>query len=1125
MLSLKFTRTGATEYVKYLAEGITKTDRQGDSTLLDFTLMSLSDPAFVKPVRGDYVVVNSTKYPKWFTGVIITEPELVYLGSKARQPVWGYKYQATSDDYILNVKPIGQSLVFLNRTAGDIIKSLVNILNPGFFDVTGIDAGPVIPQVVIDPTKKFIEIVRELAEGTAYRFSANDKKLVFKKQDDVSTVITLDKNHPHFTPSSLSLKPVSSGPGIINDVIVVGDIEPQNFVREYFIGTGFDASFNLADSVYGADSFIYLDETFSGNTIDGKWQVFDNSSTPYLISNDGYLNCLGGDGNLLVHLRSNDPLPVEGHMRLTHGEWDIISGSGVICGLWKGAPSTSLTGCLFGLAVNGTTINPITNGVQDNTKSVTISNTKRYVIRTIMSCESLNRSEHVVNYINQAGSVSSLTTAASPALVSFTTKFVEIDPATGVTTNTYELNSSTALNAADAYAYYVPIASNNLSCTVTNITISIPINASIAFADKPGIENPSFDSWDDTENPTGWGPNIANLEQVSSTVGFACKFNYQGGNAQAEQVIAPYVTAGKQYTVSARVKKVSASSGTFKASLIHTDGLDLVENIIFTTPASTIPSANFQVYTGTVTVPDPVPFDLSLSLSFFGSTDGSSLIVDDVIMVSAYTNQLIGPNEIDASDGFSPVATIIAATPTAENFNSYLGVPAFNKGQSQLVFFKDSINRTTTIPIKDQVVRLSYRGAGPAIGRAINRASVYNEALRWGDTGVRNIVIEDAFPRPRTSGECELYAAATVAEESFEHYEGSYKQESKYFDNHPMAGGVFKLVNFPDFSDRAEEISQVTTVCLAYKSEIFEHQISFGKPQAVRAILSKIDNGPKKRNNTSSIPKLNPVAYNSVGLVYASDLANVQIVGWDSEKVYVDIGENLGADDLWFEVRSADYGWGAGDSKSLISRITTRTFNIDRNLRGKALFIRKVKKGNYLFWSEDLTNAVYTKSGCTVTKPLSTDMDGGFGQISSIAFSGSGSSVSQSQVALGVSTATFSCDLKGPAGSTITLSVGSGASFTNTTFTMTGNWQRLSVTGPTNGLTAAAKITATGAYTVSSTKWSVESGSSERLYTRTEDTQYGPTSRYTSVLNIVFPIETASTVVGEIGEIRPSYGG
>lgn len=1130
MLTLTCSRAGtSTDYVKYLAAGITKTDSKDNSELLDFSLYSTSDPAFVKLTRGDYITVNSTKYPKWFTGVIINDPELEYLGSKAGQPVWGYKYQATADDYILNVKPVGQTLVYLNRFAGEIIKDLVNKLNPDVFDVTGIANGPLLSQVTIDPDKKFREIVKELSAGTSYVFGANDKKLTFKKQDDATLKVTINKNDASFTPSRLSLKPTSSSNGIVNDVIVVSDIEPQNYVKEYFIGTGFDASFNLIDGVYGADTNVYLDEVFSGRTISSQWQVFDNPSTPYFVTNEGYLNCLGGDGGLSVYIRSTDPIPLEGHVRLTHGEWDFLSGVGIVAGLWKAQPSSGIGGCVYGLNVNGTTLNPIEGGVLDSSQSLTLSASKRYVIRTLMGIEGLNRSAQSFSYLNQQGVVETKTSSTEPAYATFSTRIVEIDPATGVTGTITDFWNAVSLLDTEVSAYYVPVASNNISCTVTGITISVPINASLSFADLVPILNPSFDKWDDVDSPTDW-KNYANCEQVSSTVGFANKMNFAGGvGAQCYQVLAEHLKPSTEYTFSMRVKKGTVSSGTLSALIEYsTDGLDFFTIPILSIPATTLPSANYLVYSGTFVTPSEIYPGMSLALYFSGSTNGSSVYIDDVIIISDYSSQLIGPNEVDAIDGLAPAATIIAATPTAENFNSYLGVPVFNRGQSELVFFKDSINRITTIPIKDQVVRLSYRGAGPSIGRAVNRQSIYEESLRWGDTGTRSMVVSEPFPRPRNSEECEAYASAVVAEDSFDRYEGSYDQFSDYFSQHPKSGGVLELLNFPDFPDRAEEITSVSTICDSFKSEKFIHKITFGKSQIIKQLLDKFTIGTKKRKTSGSVPKLNPIDFNIVGTAYASDIKNAQIVGWDSEYIYVDVGENITADDLWFEVRSTDYGWGSTDSRNLLHRTTSRLFSIPRTVRGRAVFIRKIRKGNFLFYSEDQSNAIYTKTGCTVTSPLARDSDGSTGPVSTVVFSSAGSSITQQQLAIGATDVCFTCDIKGPVGKTITLRVGNGGTFTNRIVTMTGQWQRLSSTVTLTGgvISPLCSLVASEPYSVQTTKWSMEVFTKvERLYTRTVGAQYGPTSRYTAVLNVVFPIGESQTVITELGPIRPSYGG
>src|SRR5690349_6279723 len=108
-MAVTFTTTmsgASADYEKYLWEKPRKTSRQKDSTLLDFSLVPYN-AAFVKLRPGAYITINSTTYPKWFTGYVINDPELVWLGNKNDEPVYGYKYQATSDEYILSLKPLG----------------------------------------------------------------------------------------------------------------------------------------------------------------------------------------------------------------------------------------------------------------------------------------------------------------------------------------------------------------------------------------------------------------------------------------------------------------------------------------------------------------------------------------------------------------------------------------------------------------------------------------------------------------------------------------------------------------------------------------------------------------------------------------------------------------------------------------------------------------------------------------------------------------------------------------------------------------------------------------------------------------------------------------------------------
>src|SRR5208283_1784244 len=57
---------GSLNYIRYLYDTPTKSDRDGDSILLDFTLADV-DSNFVQLRRGNYVTFTTQTYPLWFT--------------------------------------------------------------------------------------------------------------------------------------------------------------------------------------------------------------------------------------------------------------------------------------------------------------------------------------------------------------------------------------------------------------------------------------------------------------------------------------------------------------------------------------------------------------------------------------------------------------------------------------------------------------------------------------------------------------------------------------------------------------------------------------------------------------------------------------------------------------------------------------------------------------------------------------------------------------------------------------------------------------------------------------------------------------------------------------------------
>jgi hypothetical protein len=475
-------------YYKYLDSSINgkiaKTDRIAEPTLLDFCLIPY-DGSFVKLRRGNYITVDTVTFPKWFTGYVTNDPELTYLGTDgSHNPVWGYKYQATSDDYILNLSPLGIMPPFTNTTMGAVLKTLVAQLAPGKFDVTGVTTGQTIARYVVDPSKTFSDVVKEFTELSAYRFWANDGKLFFQQQDTTASPMIIDGANKHFSPARLTLTP--SPEPIVNDAIVVGGIEPQGYMNEYFIGDSFTARFPMLSSIYGIDRSILLDDAF-GSAIDtAKWAEFDTVNDFIQVAN-GYINALGGTNNGVygVYLQSANLLPLEGTMRLTHGEYDFVSASsGVIAGLWTTTPSSAYTGCIYAIecskSASNTVLKPIVNGTVDGSQTITVDYTKRYVMRTIANFSQVIRMQNSYAGTSSTGVVTQFGAGLSSAVSSYTTTITEINPSTGVQTNQWVWqNSAIALTTAQTFAYYMPIVCNDLHLSMTNVTISTPMQAQL----------------------------------------------------------------------------------------------------------------------------------------------------------------------------------------------------------------------------------------------------------------------------------------------------------------------------------------------------------------------------------------------------------------------------------------------------------------------------------------------------------------------------------------------------------------------------------------------------------------------------------------------------------------------
>ena len=96
-----------------------------------------------------------------------------------------------------------------------------------------------------------------------------------------------------FQPEGLNIQPVD---GLINDVTVIGEIEPQAYVRDYFVGDGLTLKFYLSQTPFAKSSQTFFDEEYPGPGLDAtRWKSSDPAGAVSV--SGGNLQIAGGHGS------------------------------------------------------------------------------------------------------------------------------------------------------------------------------------------------------------------------------------------------------------------------------------------------------------------------------------------------------------------------------------------------------------------------------------------------------------------------------------------------------------------------------------------------------------------------------------------------------------------------------------------------------------------------------------------------------------------------------------------------------------------------------------------------------------------------------------------------------------
>ncbi|HTW30056.1 MAG TPA: hypothetical protein VMD76_00145 [Candidatus Sulfotelmatobacter sp.] len=418
---------------------------------------------FVVPVPGARITLAKTNGAYAFTGYLTQGPQLEYVGWGEQAPVYRYDLIAESDEVLLDQKALPTRAPYIDRTAGAALTQLAQDLMPGGFDTSAVEAVDTLASYAVNPQKKFSYHAAEIALSARASYRAMNGALVLAPVG--AAAYALDESDANFSLAGLKL---ASPNMLVNDVTVIGLDEPQDYVRDYFVGDGLTVDFYLSQEPFAQSKTALIDEEYPGPGLDPTtWVVNDPSSAVSVAAQT--LQVSGGtghDGQTTV--KFIEQIEMGGALELQHGNLSFnASSNGVIGGLYAGAISSAE--CLAGFQVTssgtGSNIQALINGGATGTAVATTAG-HQYVLTTYLYSMEVYRTEELFHSsVHAAGN--GLGGAAVAADVRVVLTLQDIDPsnvATWVAPATILFDDM--IPNAPGFCTYALIDAVNMQCSV-----------------------------------------------------------------------------------------------------------------------------------------------------------------------------------------------------------------------------------------------------------------------------------------------------------------------------------------------------------------------------------------------------------------------------------------------------------------------------------------------------------------------------------------------------------------------------------------------------------------------------------------------------------------------------------
>lgn len=339
---------GPQDYTRYLESGEKPRVLRQINKPAELRVRLVADgPDFVVPVNGARVLLGLRNGQDVFTGYVIASPQYEYLGWRGQGPGFRYSVVARSDETVLDRKTVRRRFPFVARSAGDALRQLVDDLFPGGFDTSRIQDVDVLPSYSCNPEKKWSEHAAEIALRAGGSYRVLNGQVIFEPLG--SREYVLRESGANFSHAGLTLQ---GQDGLINDVTVLGMIEPQAHVKDYFVGDGYAMKFYLSQVPFMGSNRTLLEEEYAA--LDAtRWLVNDPSAA--LAVSGGKLVVAGGTGlEGDTRLSFVDKVEMGGTIFLQHGDVAFDGASqGVLGGLYRGVVGASFCFAGFDLAPSG----------------------------------------------------------------------------------------------------------------------------------------------------------------------------------------------------------------------------------------------------------------------------------------------------------------------------------------------------------------------------------------------------------------------------------------------------------------------------------------------------------------------------------------------------------------------------------------------------------------------------------------------------------------------------------------------------------------------------------------------------------------------------------------------------